>query len=96
MLFSVACAHFRTESIAAGVAVVAAIGIWPSPGRRPSAVRRDDVAPVGGFGSKSQGDVDLARRISFATREFNLPADPAAVQTDLLHPHRRGPSLCRE
>jgi len=42
VLFSGACAHVRTESFTAGVALVDAIGrLTGAAGRRPAAVRRD-------------------------------------------------------
>ena len=86
VLFSGACAHFRTGSFTEGVALVDAIGrLTGAAGRHPDV----DLRPPGvtvclppvGFGGQAQGDVDLARRISAAARELGLPADPAAVQT---------------
>src|SRR4051794_12420607 len=60
-------------------------------GRRPAGGRQPDVdlrpsgvtvcLPPVGFGGQSESDVELARRISSAARELDLPADPAGVQT---------------
>ncbi|OXM59095.1 VOC family protein [Amycolatopsis vastitatis] len=86
VLFSGACAHFRTESFTAGVALVDAIGrltgaAGPHPDLdlRPSGVTV--CLPPVGFGGQSERDVELARQISSAARELDLPADPAGVQT---------------
>jgi 4a-hydroxytetrahydrobiopterin dehydratase len=85
VLFSGACAHFRTDSFTAGVALVDAIGGLAGAADRPPDV---DLRPSGvtvclppvGFGGQSAGDVDLARQISAAARGLGLSADPAGVQ----------------
>ncbi|WP_461124982.1 VOC family protein [Saccharothrix stipae] len=86
MLFSGACAHFRTESFTAGVALVEEIGkLAGAAGRQPDVDLRPSgvtvCLPPVGFGAQHRDDVDLARRISAAARESGLPADPGAVQT---------------
>jgi 4a-hydroxytetrahydrobiopterin dehydratase len=86
VLFSGACAHFRTESFTAGVALVDAIGRLAGAARRHPDV---DLRPSGvtvclppvEFGGQSEGDVEIARQISAAARGLDLPADPAGVQT---------------
>jgi 4a-hydroxytetrahydrobiopterin dehydratase len=84
VLFGGACAHFRTGSFAAGVALVDAIGrLAGAAGHHPDVDLRQEgvtvrLADVDGLGER---DVELARQISAAARELNVPADPAAVQT---------------
>lgn len=85
VLFAGACAYFRTGSFATGVALVDAIGALadernhhPDVDLRYSGLTvRLMTHEVGGL---SERDVELARRISAAAREMNVPADPAAVQ----------------
>jgi 4a-hydroxytetrahydrobiopterin dehydratase len=86
VLFSGACAHFRTESFTAGVALVDAIGRLTGAAGPPPDVdlRQSGVTvclPPMGFGGQSESDVELARQISSAARELDLPADPTGVQT---------------
>jgi 4a-hydroxytetrahydrobiopterin dehydratase len=81
-----ACAHFRTSSFAAGVALVDAIGrLAGAAGHLPDVDLRAEGVTVclstGDLGGLSERDVELARQISAAARELDLPADPAAVQT---------------
>jgi 4a-hydroxytetrahydrobiopterin dehydratase len=84
-LFSGACAHFRTGSFAAGVALVDAIGKLadeanhhPDIDLRYAGVSvRLSTHEVEGL---SERDVDLAQRISAAARELGLRAEPAVVQ----------------
>jgi 4a-hydroxytetrahydrobiopterin dehydratase len=86
VLFEGACVHFRTESFAAGVALVDAIGRLTDAAHNHLAVdlrgagvtvrlRTDDL------GGLSERDLTLARQISAAARELDLRADPTAVQT---------------
>jgi 4a-hydroxytetrahydrobiopterin dehydratase len=80
-----ACAHFRTGSFGAGVALVDAIGrLADAANQHPDVdVRSDSVRvrlrehDVDGL---TERDVDLARQISAAARELDVPADPSAVQ----------------
>jgi len=86
VLFGGACAHFRTGSFAAGVALVYKIGRLADAGRHHPAVDlRDDGVTVRLRTHDSDGlserDVALARRISAAARELDAPADSTAVQT---------------
>jgi 4a-hydroxytetrahydrobiopterin dehydratase len=81
-----ACAHFRTGSFAAGVALVDAIGRLAGAANHPPDVdlRAEGVTvclPMGDLGGLSERDVELARQISAAATELDVPADPAAVQT---------------
>jgi 4a-hydroxytetrahydrobiopterin dehydratase len=80
-----ACAHFRTGSFAAGVALVEAIGkLATAASHDPDVDLRPDGVTVRLFTHDVHGltsrDVELAREISIAARELGLPADPSAVQ----------------
>jgi 4a-hydroxytetrahydrobiopterin dehydratase len=86
VVFSGACAHFRTGSFAAGVALVDAIGaLTEAGGHQPDVDLRADGVTVcltpDGTGGLSGHYPALARQISAAARELDAPADPAAVQT---------------
>jgi len=86
VLFGGACAHFRTGSFAAGVALVDAIGRLADAGRHDPAVdlRYDGVTVrlrTHDIDGLSERDVELARKISAAARALDVPADPTAVQT---------------
>jgi 4a-hydroxytetrahydrobiopterin dehydratase len=97
VLFEGACAHFRTGSFSAGVALVDAIGRLADVAnhhpdvdlRYGSVTVRLMSHDIDGF---SERDVTLARQISVAARELDVPADPTAVQTvqvaidALVHP----------
>ena len=83
-----ACAHFRTGSFAAGVALVDAIGRLadgadhhPDVDLRPDGVtvRLRTITPDH-LSSLSERDVELARRISAAAGELGVAADPTALQ----------------
>jgi 4a-hydroxytetrahydrobiopterin dehydratase len=81
-----ACAHFRTGSFAAGVALVAAIGrLAGAANHLPDVDLRAEGVTVRltthDFGGLSRRDVEPARQISAAAHELNAPADPAVVQT---------------
>src|SRR6266566_7647152 len=76
VVFEGACAHFRTGSFAAGVALVNAIG------ELADAVDLD-LRPDGVTVRLRSGERDstVARQISSAARELGIPADPSLVQT---------------
>src|SRR6266496_4572888 len=88
VLTNVACAHFRTNSFAAGVALGDAIGRLagaakhhPDVDLRPDSVTvRLTTTTPDHFFWLSEQDVELARLISAAARELDAPADPTAVQ----------------
>ena len=82
------CAHFRTASMAQGVTLVDVIGRLADAEDRLLTV---DLRPDGvtvrlpttsrqHFIWLSEGDLDLARRISDAARERGAQADPSALQ----------------
>jgi len=86
VLFEGACAHFRTGSFAAGVALVDAIArLADATHHRPAVDLRDVGVTVrlrtDDIGGLSERDIALARQISAAARELGIPADPTAVQT---------------
>jgi 4a-hydroxytetrahydrobiopterin dehydratase len=85
VLFEGACAHFRTGSFVAGVALVGAIGrLADAANHHPDVDLRYEGVTVRlsthGIGGLSERDVTLARQISAAARELDVPADPTAVQ----------------
>ncbi len=85
-LFGGACAHFRTGSFAAGVALVDAIGrLADAASHHPDVDLRDEGVTVRvrtyDTDGLSERDVELARQISAAARELGVPADPSCVQT---------------
>jgi 4a-hydroxytetrahydrobiopterin dehydratase len=86
VLFGGACAHFRTGSFAAGVALVEAIGrVADAMSRHPDVDVRSEGVTVrlksNHIDGLSMRDVTLAQHISAAARELGIPADPSAVQT---------------
>jgi 4a-hydroxytetrahydrobiopterin dehydratase len=86
LLFEGACAHFRTGSFAAGVALVDAIGrLADAADHHPDVDLRYQGVTVRlwthDVDGLSERDVKLARQISAAARELDVPADPTAVQT---------------
>lgn len=83
-----ACAHFRTNSFAAGIELVDAIGRLadaadhhPDVDLRPDGVtvRLRTIAPDESSWLSEQ-DVELARRIAAAARELGLTVDPTVMQ----------------
>lgn len=97
VIFGGACAHFRTESFAASVALVEAIGrLGDTADHCPDIDLRPEGVTVRlrshGIDRLRERDIALARQISAAARGLDLPADPAAVQTvqvtidALVHP----------
>ena len=80
-----ACAYFRTGSFTAGVELVDAIGeMAEAANHHPDVDLRYGGVTVRLTTHDVQGlsehDVALARRISLAARELDIPAEPAAVQ----------------
>jgi 4a-hydroxytetrahydrobiopterin dehydratase len=77
-LYHLVSAHFRTGSLARGVALVDEIGrLVDGEEQRYVAV---DLRQAGVTVSLSVRDAALARRISAAATKLDIPADPAAVQ----------------
>jgi 4a-hydroxytetrahydrobiopterin dehydratase len=82
-----AYAFFRTDSFAASVEFVNAIGRLVRRGAEPRIDLRSDGVTVLMRAFKSEGyglvrsDLDLARAISEAAREMGLSADPTGIQT---------------
>lgn len=80
-----ACTHFRTGSFATGVKLVDAIGkLADAANHHPDIDLRYAGVTVRLFSHDvlglSENDIELAREISAAARELDVPADPAAVQ----------------
>lgn len=86
VVFAGACTYFQTGSFATGVALVDAIGRLADAAdhhpdvdlRYPGVTVRLTTHEVDGL---SERDVELARQISAAARDLDVPADPGAVQT---------------
>jgi 4a-hydroxytetrahydrobiopterin dehydratase len=83
-----ACAYFRTGSFAAGAQLVHAIsqlaGLHdhhPDVDLRHEGVIVRLITITHDYYGLSERDVELARQISAAARELDMPADPTAVQT---------------
>jgi 4a-hydroxytetrahydrobiopterin dehydratase len=80
-----ACAHFRTGSFAAGVALVDAIGrLADATDHHPDVDLRSEGVTVrlrtdSGDGL-SEREVALAQKISGAARELGVPVDPTSLQ----------------
>lgn len=77
-LYHVVSAHFRTGSLARGIELVDEIGRL-ADGTEQQYVNID-LRQIGVTVSLSRRDAGLARRISTAARELDIPADPTAVQ----------------
>ena len=80
-----ACAHFRTGFFAVGVALVNAIGgLADAANHHPDVDLRYEGITVRvrthSIGGLSDLDITLARQISAAARELDVPADPGRVQ----------------
>lgn len=78
-------ACFRTGSLTVGVQLVDAVAaLADAAGRSPEVDLRQAVVvvrlPLAGVPRIEAVDVELARQISAAARELDVPADPAAVQ----------------
>jgi 4a-hydroxytetrahydrobiopterin dehydratase len=81
LVFSGACAHFRTGSFSTGVTFIGAIAeLADAAGHYPDVDLRKDSVLVRTRGL-STSDLELAQQISQAAREFDLHADPSAVQS---------------
>ncbi|MGD0441491.1 MAG: VOC family protein [Acidimicrobiales bacterium] len=85
VLFSGACAYFRTRSFAEGVEFVDAIGrVADAANHHPDVDLRYSGVTVRLWTHDAEGlslrDVELARTISALARERGLPVDPSAVQ----------------
>ncbi|GIG20322.1 hypothetical protein Cch01nite_10460 [Cellulomonas chitinilytica] len=85
VLFGGAHAHFRTGSFAAGVTLLDAIGeLADAADHHPDVDLRYGGVTVRlishDVGGLSDRDVRLARQISDAARELDIPADPTTVQ----------------
>ncbi|HTE71417.1 MAG TPA: VOC family protein [Actinomycetes bacterium] len=83
-----ACAYFRTGSFAASAQLVHAIsqlaGLQdhhPDVDLRHEGVTVRLITITHDYYGLSERDVELARQISAAARELDMPADPTAVQT---------------
>ena len=77
-LYHVVSAHFRTGSLAEGVAFVNEIGRLA--GEVEQQYLTVDLRHAGVTVSLGRRDITLARRISAAAKDFDILADPSAVQ----------------
>lgn len=77
-LYHVVSAHFRTGSLAKGIALVDEIGRLA--GGAEQQYLNVDLRHAGVTVTLMLRDIALARRISAAAKELDIPADPAAVQ----------------
>ncbi|MBM0235252.1 hypothetical protein JNW91_27735 [Micromonospora sp. STR1_7] len=77
-LYHVVSAHFPTGSLARGIALVDEIGRLADEAQQQHLII--DLRATGVTVSLSLRDIPLARRISAAAKELDIPADPTAVQ----------------
>ena len=77
-LYHLVSAHFRTDSLALGIAFVDEIGRLA--GGAEQHYLNVDLRSTGVTVSMGRRDIALARQISAAARELEIPADPTAVQ----------------
>jgi len=77
VLYHLVSAHFRTGSLAKGVALVTEIGRLAGTAEQPLKV---DLRQTGVTVSLMTRDIALARQISAAARALGIIADPTAVQ----------------
>jgi 4a-hydroxytetrahydrobiopterin dehydratase len=77
-LYHVVAARFRTGSLAGGIALVDEIGRLA--GDAEQQYLNVDLRQAGVTVTLGLRDIALARRISAAARDLDIPADPAAVQ----------------
>src|SRR6266571_1766371 len=90
-----ACTHFRTGSLAEGVALAAAISrLAEASSQRPDVdLRAKGVTvrlKVNDTGELSEGDVALAGEISAAARELGLRVDLAGLRLEHVSTAQRG------
>jgi 4a-hydroxytetrahydrobiopterin dehydratase len=76
-LYHVVSAHFRTGSLTEGAALVDEIGRLAGGAEQHLAI---DLRHAGVTVTLGVRDIALARRVSAAARELDIPADPTAVQ----------------
>ena len=98
MCFEGACAHFRTRSFSAGVALVDAIGrLADAANHHPDVDLRYAGVTVRLVSHDIDGlsarDVELARQISAVAHELDVDADPTAVQTVQVSIDALGPEV---
>jgi len=81
-----ACAYYRTANFAEGAAFVAALAALPGPAERaPDVDLRPDgvtvrlITSTGELYGLTEGDPDLARRITALAADLGLTPDPAAL-----------------
>ena len=77
-LYHLVSAHFRTGSLAQGIALVEEVG--RTAGGAEQHYLNVDLRSAGVTVSLGRRDIALARRISAAAKELGIPADPTAVQ----------------
>ena len=77
-LYHLVSAHFRTDSLAQGIALVDEIGRLA--GGAEQQYLNVDLRSAGVTVSLGWRDIALARQISAAAKELDIPADPTAVQ----------------
>ncbi|WP_144126960.1 VOC family protein [Catellatospora sichuanensis] len=77
-LYHLVSAHFRTGSLAEGIALVDEIGRLADGAEQQ--YLNVDLRHAGVTVTLKLRDIALARRISAAARELGIPADPSAVQ----------------
>jgi len=77
-LYHLVSAHFRTGSLAEGIALVDEIGRLA--GEAEQQYLKIDLHPAGVTVTLTLRDVALAQRISAAAKALEIPADPTAVQ----------------
>jgi len=77
-LYHLVSAHFRTGSLTQGITLVDRIGRLA--GQAEQQYLTIDLRPAGVTVNLGRRDVALARRISAAAGELDIPADPSALQ----------------
>jgi|SRR4051794_20250402 4a-hydroxytetrahydrobiopterin dehydratase len=77
-LYHLVSAHFRTDSLAQGIQLVDEIG--RIAGGAEQHYLTIDLRSAGVTVSLGRRDIALARQISAAAKELDIPADPTAVQ----------------
>ena len=77
-LYHLVSAHFQTDSLAQGIALVDEIGRLANGDEQQ--YLNVDLRSAGVTVSLGRRDIALAQRISAAAKELDIPADPTAVQ----------------